>query len=191
MPTEAPTAAPEPPADAGISRGVWTGSVYSHECAGFTLTVPAGWVIASDDTISAMLGISAEMMGVDGEDLSSLDAIYDMLIHDPATGNNILIIYSKLDALSAANVTDELILNETLAQMYAQDSVSISNVETGAVTLGDAVYQYVAYDMEGYGMVMRQYSMIRKHGEYVVNLTVTAVDRSALDSFLPMFQSPA
>lgn len=85
-----------------FSRGTINGDVYSNQFIGISFTKPELWVYSTDEEIANLMGISAEVLE-DGNfimEASKLNTIYDMMVQDAMTGNNIIILEKKANIWS-------------------------------------------------------------------------------------------
>ena len=62
--TEEPTAEPTAEAETSITRGTWTDGVYYNATAGFNFNPPENWLLADDEYIAQLVGVSKEMLGL-------------------------------------------------------------------------------------------------------------------------------
>jgi hypothetical protein len=62
-PEQNPPARPQTPPEGGVlMRGTWNGRTYTSDYLGLSLTTPAGWTVATDQEIAAVMGVGMDFM---------------------------------------------------------------------------------------------------------------------------------
>jgi len=117
-PAAPPTPTPEPPVHTpGVSptRGVWDGNVFTSTYLGLQLTLPEGWIVATDEEISEATGLGVALMEqgtvlADIWDMIESTTITDMMAHCQRTGSHISIAFERFaspdDEMSMADYMD-------------------------------------------------------------------------------------
>lgn len=187
--TEEPTAEPTAEAETSITRGTWTDGVYYNATAGFNFTPPENWLLADDEYIAQLVGVSKEMLGTEGEDLSDHEVVYDTFVQNPDNGTNVFIIYQKVSMLGALGMGIGDIMDEIVKQMGENTAMNCTYVGTTEQTLGSTDYQCAEFDVDISGMTIKQYILVNKFMNYTTNITITAMASEPIEEFLPMFTS--
>ena len=178
------------PQTSAFSPGVWDGDVYRSGFLELTFAKPAGWVAATDEELSIMLGIATDSLdGLDAQtkEIAAANSIYDMMVGDMATGDTILICLENIAALSpiADNVTEVdyfQALKRQFAQLYPMP-VSVQSEDT-TCQIGGHVYHILHVEVPDVG---QQYYVTRKVGDYMASLLITSISGQGLDDFLSLF----
>ncbi len=163
-----------------LSRGVVDGNVYTSEYIGVTFTKPDGWIYATDEEINELMGASAELlMGQSDYEaaVSDLFTVYDMMVTDPATNNNINIVYENLKLNASENMTAEEYIEivKTNLTSATELSYSFGNIEN--VTLGGVEFAKLLCDVDYLGIIsMKQIMYIKNIDGYMCGITVTIAD---------------
>ena len=165
-----------------IARGKWEDNVYTSEFAELKFTLPEGWTRSTDEEIAAMMQLGATMLEDEGKynaEIAKLTSVYDMLAKSADQTSNIQVMMEKV-ALSA----DEYA--ETLKTSLEQLSYNIG--ETTEKTIGGNTYKAVTATVDISGMKMEQSYYVRKEGDYIVGIIVTASGDVTTDSIMSNFQ---
>lgn len=174
-----------------FTRGTVAGNKYVSEFADLTLTVPESWTFYTDEQISELSGISAELLA-DNEKLKNamLESLIDAMAADPVTGNNVNFTYENL------KITTGLAMNEqkyaeaarnTLITSYEQMGAQITVTDPAECTLGGNTYRKLVADITLNGVSLRQYCYIRKVGGWALSIAATSMDGTDAGVFEAMF----
>ena len=174
-----------------FTRGTVTGNKYVSEFADLTLTVPESWTFYTDEQISELSGVSAELLA-DDEKLKEamLKSLIDAMAADPVTGNNVNFTYENL------KITTGLAMNEqkyaeaarnTLIASYEQIGAQITVTDPAECKLGGNTYRKLVADVTLNGVSYRQYCYIRKIGGWALSIAATSMDGTDAGVFEAMF----
>lgn len=174
-----------------FARGTVSGNKYVSEFAGLTLTVPESWFFYTDDQISELSGVSAELLG-DNEKLKNamLESLIDAMAVDPATGNNINFTFENLKITTGLAMTDEkyaAAARNTLIQSYEEMGAAITVTEPEEFAIGGTAYRKIVADVTLNGTALRQACYIRKIGGWALSIAVTSMDGTDFGVFEAMF----
>lgn len=189
---EAPTTempATEEPAElSGPSRGTWSGNVYHSEFTDLSYTLPEGWIASTDEEIAAILGIASEAMSDEEAwmlEIAELTTIYDMLVMNYLTGENIIIMYENLELTSGGfDITEPFYIEILKSQLEAVANSSFVFEETYETEICGHTYTALATYEENSGMV--QYYYLRILDDYMVGIIVT-VTAGDIDDIMSYF----
>lgn len=174
-----------------FSRGIWEGDVYTSEFLDLTFTKPDNWVIATDEEMEQLFGISMDMF--DSEDMSDAakqQVIFDMLVSDPETNSNISFMFQNLAVVKGGKaITEEQFAKSLEEQASALEGVTYKAGELQTIKFGENEYKYVNSTLTMQGVEMNQTAIIRKVGNYIFNATVTATAAGGetVEEILAMF----
>lgn len=186
-PAETPTESGTP---AGLDRGTWTGNVYTNAFASIQFTLPEGWVAATDEEIAALMGQAADLF-TDRQkwlvESAKLTTIYDMMVQDPVTMNNVAVMFENLSlSPGGTKVTEEDYLEIVTNQLAALETMTYTFDEPSKTTVNGVVYDTVRAVEENVNIT--QYYMVRKQDNYMVALIITTTDDTKLDDILAYFK---
>lgn len=171
-----------------LSRGAWADNVYTNETANLKLTLPEGWVAATDEEIAAIMGISVDMLSEAGvpvsEEMLDLQAITDLLIQNPETGSNLIVMFEK-PVVVGGSLTAEGYLEALAGQL---ESAGVADYTFGdpytETVCGD---EYAVLRAEAADMGLVQYYYSRTLGDHMVNLIVTVMGDDAVENVMSVF----
>ncbi len=192
-PTAEPAAEPtaEPTALAGFSHGTWEGLTFTSDLAGLALTLPdESWTIATDEDLAEMMNLGQEAVGDDLSDLekamANLTNIQDMMAQNPQTGESILLMFENLAIIpGASDYTAEAFAEELAQGLEETDALPYVVGEIGTQTLGGNEYVVVPATVDGYELC--QHYLIRREGNFMVELILTGVGEEGIEGLLAMF----
>ena len=192
-PSAEPTPEPTPseaPAAGEYTPGTRTDTGYESEALGLQFTLGENMVMASDEEINSLMGQAADLMYEDPEtgeqilDTAQLTVVYEMMAADVTTGSNAIIAAEKLPL---ANLTEEQYI-AAMEQQMAQTTMSIDFGEPSPVTLGNTEFLSLQYETDaGNGAVMQQNMLLKKIGDRMMLITLSAPDQAGLDALLACF----
>lgn len=194
-PTQEPTQEPDAPtvaeALAGFSHGTWEGLTFTSDLAGLALTLPdESWTIATDEDLAEMMNLGQEAVGDDLSDLekamANLTNIQDMMAQNPQTGESILLMFENLAIIpGASDYTAEAFAEELAKGLEETDALPYVVGEIGTQTLGGNEYVVVPATVDGYELC--QHYLIRREGNFMVELILTGVGEEGIEGLLAMF----
>ena len=157
---------------AKFARGKIVGNVYSSDYSGIKFTKPISWDYSTDDEILEIIG------GVVGQD--TLDGIlangsgYDMVATD-GLGNSVMVGYENLAASNATNISEQDYIDITKSQLLQMGYTSRGTSST--ILAGN---NYLKHEMAltANGVTITQAYYVRKIGDYMSFIIVTATDKS-------------
>lgn len=186
-PTPEPTPTEEPAEE--YTPGTRTDTDYTSETLGLRFTLTENMVMASDEEINALMGQAADLMYEDPEtgeqvlDTTQLAMVYEMMAVDVTTGGNVIIAAEKLPL---ASMTEEQYV-AAMEQQMAQTTMSIDFGDPSSVTLGSTEFLSLQYEADAGTGVMQQNMLLKKIGERMMIITLSAPDQAGLDALLACF----
>lgn len=190
-PTQEPDAPTVAEALAGFSHGTWEGLTFTSDLAGLALTLPdESWTIATDEDLAEMMNLGQEAVGDDLSDLekamANLTNIQDMMAQNPQTGESILLMFENLAIIpGASDYTAEAFAEELAQGLEETDALPYIVGEIGTQTLGGNEYVVVPATVDGYELC--QHYLIRREGNFMVELILTGVGEEGIEGLLAMF----
>lgn len=187
---KAPDATPETEAKT-VSRGTIEGNVYTSEFIGVSFTKPDLWVYSTDEEIAAAMQIGAELLDAENfaEQAEKMNNVYDMMVRDMLTGNNINIVFENLKASGSSNITEEQYIEVAKAQLKEQASM-LNYVfgEAEKCKLGEQEFYRLPAEGGYSGVSFEQRIYIRKEGTYMIVITLTLFDGNDGSAYEAMFK---
>ncbi len=186
-PTPEPTPTEEPAEE--YTPGTRTDTDYTSETLGLRFTLTENMVMASDEEINALMGQAADLMYEDPEtgeqvlDTTQLAMVYEMMAVDVTTGGNVIIAAEKLPL---ASMTEEQYV-AAMEQQMAQTTMSIDFGDPSSVTLGSTEFLSLQYEADAGTGVMQQNMLLKKIGDRMMLITLSAPDQAGLDALLACF----
>jgi hypothetical protein len=127
-----------------VSRGAWTGNTFTNETTGVTFHAPESLTILSDEQIAEVFGVGMDMMLEAGaeinQDLAQSLTVYDMLVTDLQTNDNMQIMLQNLTIFGFATSADD-VLEETMKQIIDANAYPIEFGPIKDATLGGQAYR--------------------------------------------------
>lgn len=193
-PTEAPTQEPDEPtlaeSLADFTHGTWDGLTFHSDLAGLTLTLPDDtWTIATDEDLAEMMNLGQEVAG----DVSKLEQavakltnIQDMMAQNSQTGESIILMFENLAIVPGASDYTAEAFAELLAQgLEENEALPYVVGEISTQTLCGNTYTVIPTVVEEYDL--HQHYLVRREGNFMVELILTGAGEDGIDSLLAMF----
>lgn len=188
-PTTEPTPEPTSEPDPNYVAGTRTETTYESQWLGLRYTLAEDMVMTTDEEINALMDLGADVLELDESgkqiiDFAKVALVYEMMAVSTDGSRNIQIIAEKP---ALANMTAE----QYIALMQTQlPSIleGVSLAEPTASELLGVTYQTLDYSMEiTGGLTLSCRYMLRKQGDRMVSIILTAVDTAAIDAMLEGF----
>ena len=174
----------------GLTKGVWNNDVYTNDFAGLRFVLPEGWVAATDEELASLMGIASENLTDDQQwilEAAEQTSMYDALIRDPVSGNNVLIYFGNLSVMAGAeDLSEEEFLQLTEQLLTGMEQYQYTFGEPYKTTINGINFLTVRADELNQGF--RQYYLLHKQEQYIVGITVTISDNTDVDDILAYFQ---
>ena len=179
--------------DDQFPRGTVTNNVYSSDFSGLRFTLPDDtWVYASDEEMTQLMNGSVDMLNDAGieaeqEDVAAI-SIYDMIAREPASGNNVIILYENLKISQgglAYNAADYL---KAATEMLKETGYYTDFSEISEKTIGTETYAYQNIKGNISGVDTNQYYFARRSDDYMLSVIISLFDNNYnLESILANF----
>jgi len=181
-------AKPEDSGNAQISMGEWKKNVYINDFLNIKYRLPDGWTRYSDEDIAEIMKLGTDLISNDQQylaELAKLNLVYYMLVNNPATGDNIVVLTEK----AALDYTLDYYLDSVKTQMQ---NLGTANYETGEITKEQvAGVEYSAFlaDASAGNVSMTQKYYSRKLGKFFVSIIATSKNGEAsINDFMKAFE---
>jgi hypothetical protein len=172
-----------------LTRGTIDNDVYRNAFVNITFAKPKDMIFATDAEIAQMLNITKEQLNDDKLfESASISSIIDFMVTDPKTNNNINATYEDLSKSYATNITIEQyadIFKNNINTLYPAYPYTFSELEE--MTLGTETYHKLVASVTVNGISMQQGIYFRKVDKYMVSISVTVVDGTALSVYEACF----
>ncbi len=152
-------------------KGHWTDNVFKSDYADLTFEMPEGWISAKDD----------ELLKLQTEGI-----YYDFMCQKEETGSQVALMFEELLLTegSIAITEDEYI--EMLSDSFSYSGMQV--VETKDITLGKENYKAITVYGEADDFSVTQCSMVRKKGNTMISVIVTALNDDNIEDTLKFFK---
>ena len=156
-----------------FARGEWKDGVYTNASLGLAVTPPEGWVVASDEELAEIMGVALENTETTAqisEEFLKAQNCYDMMVQDPVTGANILLMAENL-ALSVGGTSyDEKAYSAVVINGLPEEyGYTFTDGET--VTIGGREYYMIqATALDG---ALGQDYLFTRIGKHMVSVIVS------------------
>lgn len=164
-----------------LSRGTIVDDVYTSEFMGVSFRKPKGWVYSTDEEIAAVMQIGADLLNTDKflEQAAKMNTVYDMMVKDPLSGNNINIVFENLKLSASSNITVEQYIEVAKKQLIDQaPMLGYKFGESEKCKLGEQEFYRVPAEGEYSGVKFNQRLYMRKEGTYMIVITLTLFDKT-------------
>ena len=172
-----------------VTRGTVSGDTYTSTYAGITFSKPSNWRYLTETELSEAMNAGAEILDQESfeQALASMVSVYDMMVQDDTTGNNIIVSYENLTLSNSTSITPEAYIAAVEQQLKAQTAFSITPLDKTTVTLSGNSYYRAGYTVSYSGVEMNQYYYVRKLDKYMHGIIVTVVDGTPIATVEAMF----
>jgi hypothetical protein len=179
-----------------LTRGIWNGNQFTNEDAGITLNLPEEWTVASDEEMIAMLGAGVELMDSSNSEASKeeiekamdLMMVHDVLVSDPVNFSNIVIQYTNLKKVSGGTrISEEKYMEDLISELEEMELDYIIE-ETSELEIGDRRYITLIAKLEVGNIEMEQMHLLRRQGNYIVNISITRLPGIDFETILGYFE---
>ncbi len=176
--------------DNSYVKGTLDGDTFSTEFMNMSFTIPSdNWVFATDEEISAMMGITMdEILDVNEFEKNAIDMlnVYDMMAHDAATGSSIMLIHENL----AMSGNDDLNVEEYLDIVMegiksTQPDVPYVFEDYYTETVAGVEFTVLEASIEEIGLT--QYYFSQKNGDFMSNFVISLFGDTTIEDILAQF----
>lgn len=173
------------PSATKLERGTWDGDVYTNSYMKFTLNLPEGWTISTDEELMALLDLGTEVLSEEMKKnyelaMEKAASFYDFAIADPATGTNLMFMFEDLSkTLGATAVKEEMYLDILKEQLVAVEQLGYKIIGVSEAKIAGESYKVLEVSaMEG---VLFQKYFVKRVDKYMVAFIGTYSPDAASD----------
>ena len=172
-----------------VTPGVVSGDKYTSAYSGLSFTKNANWRFLTDKEHSDAMNAGSEILDQDSfeQALATMATVYDMMVMDDTTGNNVIVSYENLELSNSTSITLEAYMNAVEKQLTAQSGISVTIGEKKTVTLSGNSYYRTECTMVYSGITMSQFYYVRKLDKYMNGIIITVVDGTDISAIEAMF----
>jgi len=176
-----------------LTRGIWNDNEFVSEFSGLKFTAPDGWQITSDEEIANMIGITADELSARGMEASTkmleLTTIYDMMVQDAATGENIILMYENLAMHVGGTLFSEQAYFELLKQQMDTMDMGYVFSDIGDATLAGETYKSFEGAVSDYGIKQVYYGRKIDNFMLIIITTASLSDTGAIERIMSNFSA--
>ncbi len=191
--TVAACARPAPVAGEGeYTPGVSDENKYSSDWLALEFVPTDDLYLVASEEINALLELSADMFYVDEEtgekylDWALVTTVYEMMATNAANGDSVILMTEKL-------ANDEIGVDEYIealkAQIDAQPEIAATYLEPTKAAVAGADYTRFAYIINFDGVDVAQAMYLRKIGDRMVSICITAESEGAEADIMSCFKA--
>lgn len=172
--------------------GVCDNNKYSSDWLAFKFVPTKNLYLSSADEIEELLELSADMFYVDEEtgeeylDWARVTTVYEMMATDTETGDSVIVMTEKLGS-------DEIGVDEYIealkAQMNEQSEITAAFADASQVKVAGGEYTRFAYTLTFEGIDIAQAMYLRKIGDRMVSICITAENEEAEAAIMACFKA--
>lgn len=161
---------------AAYTPGTFTETGYETEYLGFRFTTPDGFVLATSEELTQLMGVTMDALNESGDitdvqkKYAELTSIYELMVSDSLGVANANIVLEKTNVPLKSYIE---IVKEQLTDVSMM-TVTINSEEE--VEFAGETYTKLSADVEASGVAMYQDYYFRKVNGYMMLLTVTWAD---------------
>lgn len=160
------------------------GNTYNNEYFDIKISLDDNWTFYNDEQIAQISGIALDSMGDDfAEIVEEAGVLYLMYAMDAESGNNITATAEKgADGYTAEEILDLQV--ENLPALYESMGATDVVINPGTTKVGGKKIVSCDAQCQIYGMTLNQKLLIITRNDYVIALTVTAMNDGDIDTIL-------
>ncbi len=152
-----------------------------------SFTLPSDdWVFATDEEISAMMGITMdEILDVNEFEKSAIEMlnVYDMMAQDTATGSSVMLIHENLAMSGNTDLNAEEYLEVVMEGVAAaQPDVDYVYEDIYTKTVADQEFTVLESSIEALGVT--QYYFTQTNGDFMSSFVITTFGEMTLEDIL-------
>ncbi len=184
---------PATPAGTGeYVPGACVDNKYSSDWLALKFVPTKNLYLSTSEEIDALLELSADMFYVDEEtgeeylDWARVATVYEMMATNTENGDSVIVMTEKL-------ANEEISIDEYIealkAQIDAQSEISATYSEPAGAVVAGADYTRFAYTINYEGVDVAQAMYLRKIGDRMVSICITAETEAAEADIMSCFKA--
>lgn len=193
QPVETETQSTEEATAEGYVPGTFTDTGYESEYLGYRFTLPEGYVLATDEELKELLGMSMEVMSEDLTELqkayAQVTTVFDMMVSSPTGLPNLNVTAEKMNT---EGVTPEMVAESLIAQLKSLTTMQCvpSEEYTTVEIAGNTYTRLEAVVTSGEVSLLQEY-YVRLTDDRLINMTLTYSEDTAAekDTLMSSFEA--
>lgn len=161
-----------------FSVGKWNGHVFENEWLNMKFSVPDAWKIATDDEISALVGMGAGQVKINGtskeqlEKAMKLKTVYSFVVSAPSANINAQLMYENLAlSIGGTSYDEKKYLDTTINLLLQQKDYKYKLLEQGSEVIADKTFQTAKLSL--YDGTVEQIYYCYKQDNFMVAMIIT------------------
>ena len=150
------------------------GSVYYDESSGLQFAPEKTWEIFEAEEMKSHLG-----------DTDPADGTYVMMAADSETGDNIILLYEDIPAISTPQMDEQEYLSQNSVLLQEAGFAPLGVPRT--VQVGNFDYLLQEYVTETMGVMVRQFNLVRRIDNRMFGIIITGISGKSVEDYLEMF----
>lgn len=163
--------------DVALVKGTWEGSVYTNTFAGFTYTLPSGWVAATDAEVLEWMDLDPDLLNDEEAYLKALTedlTVYDFLVQNETTFSSINVLFENLELSFLGTTYTEEEYADVIAETLEEDDYSVGEYEE--ITIAGGTYLKVPATVTYEGVTVQQNYYVKRQDKFMVVILATCFD---------------
>ena len=161
-----------------FSIGKWNGHVFENEWLNMKFFIPDTWKIATDEEISALIGLGAEQVKIDGTSKEQLEKaiklknVYSFIVSEPSGVVNAQLMFENLAlSIGGTSYDEKMYIDTTVNVLLKQKDYQYKVLEQGSEVIANKTFQTVKLSL--YNGAMEQMYYCYKQNNFMVNMIVS------------------
>ncbi len=177
-----------PKSSGELSMGEWKKNVYTNDFLGIKYRLPDGWTRYGDEEMAEIMKLGTELISDNQKylaELAKLNLVYYMLVNNPATGDNIVVMTEK----TALDYTVDFYIDSVKAQLQSVENLDYEVSSTSKEKISGVEYSALVANANAGGINMTQKYYARKMGKYFVAIIATSRSgEAAINNMMKAFE---
>ena len=168
-----------------IERGTIEGNTYVNESINLAFEKADDWTFYSDEELAEVMGTGADILGYSDFEiaLSEQKTIYAMGAQN-SYGSNLFLIFENV---SLQNLNEDEYIDIVKEQLNSQSYIEYDFTSQKEIDINGETYVVVDFQADYYSTTVYQRYYVRKQGNYMISISVSAHSPSELDEIEAMF----
>ena len=160
-------------------------SSYKSESLGIGLKLNDEWTIQSPEELAALVGQTSI-----GESLKYAAVTYDFYATKGMSGSSVTVLFENMKKNYGRTYDEDEYLE--LAQVSVKSALesqgaTVSKIETVTRSIDGKTFKGFYIELKMGGMDVYEYSLVKRCGDYLANISIGALSAEALDEILALF----
>lgn len=177
-----------PKSSGELSMGEWKKNVYTNDFLGIKYRLPEGWTRYGDAEMAEIMQLGTELISDNQKylaELAKLNLVYYMLVNNPSTGDNIVVLTEK----SALDYTVDYYIDAVKTQLQNVDALKYEFSATSKEKIAGVEYNALVATASTGNISMTQKYYARKMGKYFVSIIASSRSgEAAINDMMKAFE---